>query len=122
MDRRLSDVCLALGATESFLPGAVVAVASFLKQHPGFGGGGVLFHDGLPEARCAALERAFPPLRCEPVNAELRERLACLGAATYRPLADEAFALWYEAWLECLVSGHLRAAARRRPEERGRTR
>ena len=81
MDRRLSDVCLALGATESFLPGAVVAVASFLKQHPGFGGGVVLFHDGLSEARRAALERAFPPLRCEPVNPELRDRLARLGAA-----------------------------------------
>ena len=81
MDRRLSDVCVALGATESFLPGAVVAIASFLKQHPGFGGGIVLFHDGLPEERRAALERAFPPLRCEPVNPALRERLARLGAA-----------------------------------------
>ena len=81
MDRRLSDVCVALGTTESFLPGAVVAVASFLKQHPGFGGGIVLFHDGLPEARCAALERAFPPLRCELVNPALRERCARLGAA-----------------------------------------
>jgi hypothetical protein len=81
MDQRFSDVCVALGATESFLPGAVVAVASFLKQHPGFDGGVVLFHDGLPEAHCAALERAFPPLRCEPVNPELRERLGRLGAA-----------------------------------------
>ena len=81
MDRRLSDVCLALGTTESFLPGALVAVASFLKQHPGFGGGVVLFHDGLPETRCADLERAFPPLRCEPVNPALRERLARLRAA-----------------------------------------
>ena len=80
MDRHLSDVCVAVGETESLLSGAVVAVASFLKQHPGFGGGIVLFHDGLPEARRAALERAFPPLRCEPVNPELRERLARLGA------------------------------------------
>ena len=76
-----SDVCLALGATENFLPGAVVAVSSFLKQHPGFAGGIVLFHDGMPEARCAALERAMPPLRFEPVNAALKERLARLGAA-----------------------------------------
>ena len=81
MDRRLSDVCLVLGATESFLPGALVAIASFLKQHPGFGGGAVLFHDGLPEARRAALERAFPPLRFEPVNPALRERLPPLAAA-----------------------------------------
>ena len=79
--RGLSEVCLALGATESFLPGAVVAVASFLKHHPRFGGDIVLFHDGLPEQRCAALARAFPPLRFESVDAGLRERLARLGAA-----------------------------------------
>lgn len=81
MDERRSDVCLAFGGTENFLPGAVVAIASFLKQHPGFGGGIVFFHDGLPEARCTALARAFPPLRFEPVNPALRGRLARLGAA-----------------------------------------
>ena len=81
MDERGSDICLVLGGTENFLPGAVVAIASFLKQHSGFGGGVVLFHDGLSEARRAALERAFPPLRFEPVNPALRERLARLGAA-----------------------------------------
>lgn len=81
MGKRLSDVCLALGATQSFLPGAVVAVTSFLKQHPGFGGGIVLFHDGLPEALRTTLAEAFPPLRFEPVSRELRERLARLGAA-----------------------------------------
>ena len=81
MDECGSEVCLALGVTESFLPGAVVAVASFLKQHPRFGGGVVLFHDGMPEACCAAFERAFPPLRFESVRPALRERLARLGAA-----------------------------------------
>ena len=80
MDRGGSEVCLAFGATESFLPGAVVAVASFLKHHPRFGGGIVLFHDGLPEERRSALEQAFPPLRFEPVNRALRERLTHLGA------------------------------------------
>lgn len=81
MDKRASDVCLAFGGTESFLPGAVVAVASFLKQHPGFAGDMVFFHDGLPETRCTALAEAFPPLRFEPVNPALLERLARLGAA-----------------------------------------
>ena len=81
MDERGSDVCLALGVTESFLPGAVVAIASFLKHHPRFAGGIVLFHDGLPEPCCAVLTEAFPPLRCEIVNPELRERTARLGAA-----------------------------------------
>ena len=81
MDERGSKVCLALGATDSFLPGAVVAIASFLKHHPGSCGGIVLFHDGLPAERCAALERAFPLLRLEPVRPALRERLARLGAA-----------------------------------------
>ena len=81
MRARWSDVCLAFGATEHFLPGALVAVSSFLKHHPRFGGGIVLFHDGLSEERCTALERAFPPLRSETVSAALRERLARLGAA-----------------------------------------
>ena len=81
MRTRWADVCLALGATENFLPGALVAVSSFLKHHPGFGGGIVLFHDGLPAERCAALERALPPLRFEPVNPALKERLTRLGAA-----------------------------------------
>ena len=76
-----SEVCLAFGGTASFLPGAVVAVASFLKQHARFGGGMVFFHDGLPEARCAALAEAFPPLRFEPVNPALRERMERLAAA-----------------------------------------
>ena len=76
-----SEVCLALGGTKSFLPGAVVTIISFLKHHPRFGGAIVLFHDGLADARCAALEAAFPPLRFEPVNPVLRERLARLGAA-----------------------------------------
>ena len=95
MDGRLSDVCVVLGATDSFLPGAVVAVASFLKQHPGFGGGIVLFHDGLPEARHTALAEAFPPLRFEPVNPELRERLARLGAARpeLRPKLPDFYSL-----------------------------
>ena len=81
MRARWADVCLALGATESFLPGAVVAVSSFLRRHPGFAGGIVLFHDGLPAERCAALERSLPPLRFEPINPALKERLTRLGAA-----------------------------------------
>ncbi len=81
MGARWADVCLALGATESFLPGALVAVSSFLERHPGFAGDVVLFHDGLPEERCAALERALPPLRFEPVNPALKERLTRLGGA-----------------------------------------
>jgi lipopolysaccharide biosynthesis glycosyltransferase len=73
--------CLVFAATERFLPGAVVAIASFLKHHPRFGGEIVLFHDGLPAGRCAAIERAFPRLSFRRVGAVLRERLARLGAA-----------------------------------------
>jgi hypothetical protein len=53
------------GAAENFLPGAAVAATSFLKRRPGFGGGIVLFHEELSEARCATLAEAFPPLRCD---------------------------------------------------------
>ena len=58
MDERRSGICVALGGTESFLPGAVVAIASFLKQHPRFGGDVAFFHDGLPEARCCSSTHA----------------------------------------------------------------
>ena len=85
MDGRASDVCVALAATEDFLPGALVAVSSFLSHHPGFGGGVVLFHDGLPDERCAALAEQFPPLRFERVRPELRERLRRLAASPLAP-------------------------------------
>ena len=81
MERTDLDVCLAFGLTASFLPGAVVAIASFLKHHPRFGGGIVLFQDGLRDEHCAALEKAFPLVRFERVNPALRERVAHLGAA-----------------------------------------
>ncbi len=74
-DTRAADVCLALAATRNFLPGAIVAAHSFLAHHPGFGGGMVLFHDGLPAQSCAALARACPKLRLEPVRPALRRRL-----------------------------------------------
>ena len=85
MDPRHTDVCIALAATEEFIPGALVAVHSFLSHHPGFGGGIVLFHDGLPEERRTALAEAFPPLRFEPVRPELRERLERLAASPLVP-------------------------------------
>ena len=37
------------------------------------------------------------------------------GQARFRP--HPAFALWYEAWMECLTSAHLRDAARGWREE-----
>lgn len=82
---RASDVCVALAATEDFLPGSLVAVSSFLARHPHFRGGLVLFHDGLPEDRCATLERAFPPLRLKPVGSELRQRAARLASSPLVP-------------------------------------
>ena len=78
--RRWADICLAFGATESSLPGALAAVSPFLKHHPRYGDGIVLFHDGFPEERYAALARAFPPLRFEPVSPGLRKRPPRLGA------------------------------------------
>lgn len=80
-----ADVCVALAATGDFLPGALVAASSFLSRHPGFGGGMVLFHDGLPEERRAALAGALPPLRFERVRPELRERLRRLAASPLAP-------------------------------------
>ena len=73
-------MCLFPGVTERRLPRAVVVIASFLKHHLRFGGGIVVFHDGLPEERRAVLETAFALLRCEPVRPAPRERRARLGA------------------------------------------
>lgn len=81
MSARWSDVCLVFAATENFLPGAVVGIASFLKHHPRFGGDIVFFHDGLPGHLRETLETAFPPLRFQRVSAELEQRLARLGKA-----------------------------------------
>ncbi len=86
MSTHASDICVALAATESFLPGALVAAHSFLARHPRFGGGMVLFHDGLSERGCAALARACPPLRLEPVRPALRRRLARLADSPPAPL------------------------------------
>ena len=76
---RGADVCIALAATEKFLPGAIVAAHSFLQQHPGFCGGMLLFHNKLSAKRRAALARACPALRPEPVRPALRRRLAAFA-------------------------------------------
>ena len=81
MSARWSDVCLVFAATENFLPGAVVSIGSFLKQHPRFGGDIVFCHDGLPGQLRESLESAFPPLRFERVGAALEQRLIRLGEA-----------------------------------------
>lgn len=75
------DVCVVFAASENFLPGAVVGIASFLKRHSRFGGEIVFFHDGLPAELRATLKGAFPPLRFERVDAALLRRLARLGEA-----------------------------------------
>ena len=76
-----SDVCLVTAATESFLPGALVTIGSFLMHHPGFGGEVIVIHDGLDEETRRPLETLHDRVRFERVSPALRERLARLGAA-----------------------------------------
>ena len=63
------------------MPGTLVALGSFLKHHPGFGGDLVVVHDALPEAHRRHLSQACPRVRFESVSPELHDRLAALGAA-----------------------------------------
>ena len=79
-----AKVCLATATTADYLPGTLVTVGSFLKHHPDFDGDVVIIHDGLDERQCAYLGALSDRVRFVPVSAELRERLARIGAALRR--------------------------------------
>lgn len=81
MDARPPSVCFATAATESFLPGAVVAIGSFRRHHPDFDGDVVVIHDGLPQHRQEGLQAACGDVRFERMSVELRQRVDALGAA-----------------------------------------
>ena len=84
MDSWPAPVCFATAATESFLPGAVVAICSFRRHHPGFDGDIVVIHDDLPQHWRERLQAACGDIRFEPASAELRQRLDALGVAQPR--------------------------------------
>ena len=73
--------CFVTAATERFVPGTLVTLASFRQHHPDFDGDLVVIHDALPEAHRRHLAQACPGLRFETVSPALRDRLAALGAA-----------------------------------------
>ena len=73
-----SGLCLATVATESFLPGALVLLASFLQHHPRFHGDLVILHDALPQSARDTLRAVSPRVRFEPVSPALKHRLARL--------------------------------------------
>ena len=73
-----SGLCLATVATESFLPGALVLIASFRQHHPRFHGDVVILHDALPQSARDALRAVSPRVRFEPVSSALKDRLARL--------------------------------------------
>ena len=76
-----SGVCLATATTESFVPGAIVMLGSFLRHHPRFDGDLVIIHDALPQAARDALQALSDRVRFEAVSAKLRDRLAHLAAS-----------------------------------------
>ena len=65
MDAGSPSVCFATAATESFLPGAVVAIGSFRRHHPGFDGDVVVIYDGIPQHRQEGLQAACGDIRFE---------------------------------------------------------
>ena len=72
------ETCFVTAATERFVPGTLVTLASFLKHHPDFDGDIVVIEDGLAEASRAILAASFRRLRFEPVAPELKGRVARL--------------------------------------------
>ena len=95
-----AKVCVATVTTESYLPGTLVALGSFLKRHPNFDGDIVVIQDELPEASRQCLRALCGEVLFAPVGEELRERVARLGAELPRFgmglshfLAFEAFRL-----------------------------
>ena len=83
-DTQQARVCLATATTADYLPGTLVTVGSFLKHHPDFDGDVVIIHDGLDERHRAYLGALSDRVRFVSVSAELRERLAHVGAALPR--------------------------------------
>ena len=84
MGARCVPVCFVTVATESFLPGAVVAISSFRRHHPDFHGDVVVIHDALPQYQRERLQAACGDIRFEAASTELRQRLDALGAAQPR--------------------------------------
>ena len=77
----LDKICLATVTTEGFLPGTLVMIASFLKQHPGFGGDVAVIHDGLSDEAKACIGALYDRVRFETPSSELKDRLTRVGAA-----------------------------------------
>ena len=81
--------------TESFVPGTMVTVGSFLEHHPDYDGDVVVIEDGLPEKCRGRLRALCDRVRFLPVSSGLRDRIARLGAARpdFRRTLPRFFAL-----------------------------
>ncbi len=74
MGARHAPVCFVTAATESFVPGTLVTICSFLKHHPAFDGDVVVIHDALPASRRQCLQDACGKVRFERVRRQKRPR------------------------------------------------
>ena len=92
-DEHEAGVCLATATTPSYLPGTLVTVDSFLRQHPGFAGDVAVIHDGLPERVREGTGAVFPRVRFVEVSPELKRRAARVGAAhpRLRPILSRLY-------------------------------
>ena len=84
MDAQRAADCFVTATTESFVPGTIVTISSFLKHHPFFDGDIVVIHDALPALQRQRVNEICGEVRFEQVSAELRTRLAALKAAQPR--------------------------------------
>ena len=93
-----SDVCLFTVATESFVPGTLVMIGTFLKHHPGFDGDVVVVQDGLSAASREMLGAAFGRLRFEAVSPEMKGRVERLDTVRHLFLYRTASLYYLEAF------------------------
>ena len=79
--RPSGGVCLAVPTTESFLPGALTTIGSFLRQHPRFDGDVVVIHDGLSGRSREYLQALSDRVRLVALSSALHARVERLPAS-----------------------------------------
>lgn len=79
MNAPTGKLALATVATESFLPGTRVLIASFLKHHPGFDGDILVIHDGLPSGHIARLQALSSTVKPVLIGEDIASRVEALA-------------------------------------------
>ena len=91
MTPRHGKICLVTAATDSFVPGALVTIGTFLKHHPRLDAG---------SARVLHFNLRIKPWMTDAMLDGVD------GYARYE--LTPHFKLWYGVWLDCITRAHQR--------------